>query len=103
MRRDDWMDSPVLSARDRAAVLWADRVTRNTAADDDEARAIVERHFAPDELVELTLVIGEFAFLNRFNDSLWMDLDDGAPAGANLYIEPEDFRRYAAAMYDEGR
>lgn len=102
MRGDDWQHSSVLDARDRAAVLWADRVTRNVAATDDEARAEVQRHFLPPELVELTLVIGEFAFLNRFNDSLWMDLDDGAPEGANLYIEPEQFRRYAGNMYDGG-
>jgi len=50
-------------------------------------------------MVELTLAIGLFAFLNRFNDSLWMDLDDGAPPGANLHIEPDAFRRYARGMY----
>ena len=99
MPGDEWQHLPAFDGRDRAAILWADRVTRNVAGEDAEARAEVERHFSPDELVELTLAIGLFAFLNRFNDSMWMDLDEGAPTGANLYIEPEAFRRYASGMY----
>ena len=56
---------------------------------------------SPGKLFEITLAIGLFAFLNRFSDSIWIDLDDGAPRGAHLYIEPDRFQSYARGMYHE--
>ena len=50
--------------------------------------------------MELTLVVCLFNFLNRFNDTMWLELDDGAPSNANLFIEPDAFRRYASTMYE---
>jgi AhpD family alkylhydroperoxidase len=97
---DDWESCPTLDEREKAAIMWADRVTRNLTDTDAEARKRVEALFTEDELVELTLVSCLFAMLNRFNDSLWLDLDDeGAPPGANLYIGTDAFRRYAERMY----
>lgn len=58
--------------------------------------------FTFEERVELTLAIGLFALLNRFNDSLWMDLDDGAPPQAVIRIPTEAFQRYAETMYPNG-
>ena len=52
-------------------------------------------------MVELTLAACLFNFLNRFNDTMWLELDDGAPPGAQLMIEPVAFRRYAGSMYPE--
>lgn len=97
---DDWESCPTLDEREKAAIMWADRVTRNVTDTDTEARRRVEAAFTPDELVELTLVSCLFAMLNRFNDSLWLDLDDeGAPPGASLYIGRDAFRAYAERMY----
>jgi hypothetical protein len=31
---------------------------------------------------------------------MWLELDDGAPAHANLHIEPEAFRRYAQTILE---
>lgn len=99
---DDWASWPTFDDRDRAAVLWADRVTRNIADGDVEARRQVEAQFSEVEVVELTLVSCLFAMLNRFNDSLWLDLDDtGAPAGSNLHIPQASFARYASTMYGQ--
>jgi hypothetical protein len=53
-------------------------------------------------VVELTLAACLFNFLNRFNDTMWLELDDGAPPGTRLLIEPAAFRRYADRMYPEG-
>jgi hypothetical protein len=52
-------------------------------------------------VVELTLAACLFNFLNRFNDTMWLELDDGAPPGSQLLIEPAAFRRYADSMYPE--
>ena len=52
-------------------------------------------------MVELTLAACLFNFLNRFNDTMWLELDGGAPPGAQLHIHPESFRAYADAMFPE--
>lgn len=52
-------------------------------------------------MVELTLAVCLFNFLNRFNDTMWLQLDEGAPPGADLLIEPAAFRAYADAMFPE--
>jgi hypothetical protein len=83
-----------------AAIVWADRVTRNEAHADPAAWTRLHDSFTQAQVVELTLAVCLFNFLNRFNDTMWLELDDGAPPGAELYIEPEVFRRYAASMYE---
>lgn len=98
---EEWQVCPSFDERDRAALLWAERVTRNVAHVDGDARARVEQAFTREELIELTLAIGQFAMLNRINDSLWTDLDDGAPPEAVIWVEPDAFRRYAATMYPD--
>jgi hypothetical protein len=74
-------------------------VTRNEAHADPVALGRARQHLTQPELVELTLAVCLFNFLNRFNDTIWLELDDGAPPGANLHIHPDAFRRYAETMY----
>ncbi|HSL09995.1 MAG TPA: hypothetical protein VLA82_01595 [Actinomycetota bacterium] len=88
--------------RERVAIAWADRVTRNEAHADAALWDRVRSVFDEDEVVELTLAACLFNFLNRFNDTMWLELDGGAPANARLSIPPASFRRYADAMYAEG-
>ncbi len=96
---DAWEESGLFDERDLAAIRWADRVTRNEAHADPLAEAQARAVFTEPELVELTLAASLFNFLNRFNDTMWLELDDGAPSGANLHIHRDAFERYAAAMY----
>jgi alkylhydroperoxidase family enzyme len=95
---DDWEACGLFDDRDRAAILWADRVTRNEAHADPDAWARVRAVFTEPQAVELTLVACLFNFLNRFNDTMWLELDDGAPANANLHVHPDAFDRYAAKI-----
>ena len=85
-----------------AAIIWADRVTMNEAHADPDAWSRVRDAFSQAEAIELTLAVCLFNFLNRFNDTMWLELDGGAPPGAKLHIEPETFRRYAGSMYERG-
>ena len=77
-------------------------MTRNEAHADPAAWERVRRSFDEPEAIELTLAACLFNFLNRFNDTMWLELDDGAPPEAQLMIEPYAFRRYADAMVDGG-
>lgn len=67
---DDYMDSPTMSAREKAAVLWAEHVTKNTARTRDDVFEEVRRRFDDREFVELTMVITYFNMRNRFQDAL---------------------------------
>ncbi len=99
MSGEDPAGTGLFDERDLAAIEWADRVTRNEAHADPAAWDRVRESFDQAQAVELTLAACLFNFLNRFNDTMWLELDDGAPPGARLHIEPSAFRRYAMTIH----
>ena len=99
MSGEDPASAGLFDERDLAAIIWADSVTRNEAHADPTSWARLRKSFSLAEAVELTLAVCLFNFLNRFNDTMWLELDDGAPPGAQLLVEPEAFHRYATTMY----
>jgi alkylhydroperoxidase family enzyme len=72
---DDYMASPDLDERQKAAVRWADAVTRMTARDDAEAFAAMKRHFTEKQIVELTVFCGMWNYSNRLCEALHVDLE----------------------------
>src|SRR5436190_23787947 len=74
-QRDDYMNSPALDARQRAAVRWADVVTRMTARDDEAAFAEMKKHFTEQQIVELTVFCGMWNYSNRLCEALHVDLE----------------------------
>ena len=54
------MDSNLLSEREKAAVLWAEHVTKNTARSRDDVFERVRSIFDEQEIVELTMICGLF-------------------------------------------
>jgi alkylhydroperoxidase family enzyme len=72
---DDYMNSPDLDARQKAAVRWAEAVTRMTARDDDGAFAAMKRHFTEKQIVELTVFCGMWNYSNRLCEALHVDLE----------------------------
>ena len=74
-QRDDFMASPDLDERQKAAVRWADAVTRMTARDDNEAFAAMKRHFTEKQIVELTVFCGMWNYSNRLCEALHVDLE----------------------------
>jgi AhpD family alkylhydroperoxidase len=63
---DAWRESPLYSARERAALAWTEALTRiveTHAPDEDYAQA--RGQFDEEELVNLTLAIGTINALNR--------------------------------------
>lgn len=69
------MESPLLSSREKAAVLWAEHVTKNTARSRDDVFDIVQQHFTEAEIVDLTLICSFFNMFNRITDSLKMPVE----------------------------
>ncbi|PUV21189.1 MULTISPECIES: carboxymuconolactone decarboxylase family protein [Sphingobacterium] len=67
---DAWREAPLYSARERAALVWAEAVTKITNGDvPDEVYAIANQEFSEEELIDLTLAITTINAYNRFNIS----------------------------------
>ena len=58
----------------RAALHYADAVTQSGHAVTDALYAELARHWDAGEVIEITLVIGLFAYFNRFNDALRVEV-----------------------------
>ena len=69
------MGSNLLTEREKAAVLWAEHVTKNTARSRDDVFERVRSIFDEQEIVELTMISGLFNFRNRYMDSLQIPLE----------------------------
>lgn len=57
----------------RVALRFAERMTRDSNAVDDDLYAALRRYFDEGSIVELAAVIGTFNYFNRFNNVLQME------------------------------
>ena len=89
IRSDGYMDSPLLSPREKAAVLWAEHVTRNTAKFRDDVAGEVQKHFSEQEFVELTFVASYFNMRNRYHDALNLPIDEAPTIGDVMRLRPD--------------
>src|SRR5215831_8530805 len=71
----DYMASPDLDDRQKAAIRWAEAVTLMHARDDDAAFAAMRRHFSEKQIVELTVFCGMWNYSNRLCEALHVDLE----------------------------
>ena len=69
--------SPLFDEKDKAVLLYAERLTRGAAGARDRTLDDLGKHFTADQIVELTLVICVANFTNRFNDALQLEPDIG--------------------------
>jgi alkylhydroperoxidase family enzyme len=74
-RSEDYATSPALDERQKAALAWADAVTRMTARDDDAAFAAMKQHFTEKQIVEITGFCGMWNYSNRLCEALHVDLE----------------------------
>jgi alkylhydroperoxidase family enzyme len=72
----DYMHSPDLDDRQKAAICWAEAVTLLTARDDEDAFAAMRRHFSEKQIVELTVFCGMWNYSNRLCEALHVDLEE---------------------------
>ena len=74
-RGDGYMASPLFDERQKAAIRWAEAVTKMTARDDDAAFAAMKRHFSEQQIVELTVFCGMWNYSNRLCEARHVDLE----------------------------
>jgi 4-carboxymuconolactone decarboxylase len=68
----DWRDSKFFSARERAALAYADAMTRDVAVPDSVFEAL-RPHFNERQIVELTVLIGTYNMHTRVFMALQID------------------------------
>jgi AhpD family alkylhydroperoxidase len=64
-----WRESPLFSDKERAALEWAETVTKLSAPIPDELYERVRAHLTDKEMSELTIAICTINFWNRLNIS----------------------------------
>ena len=97
------MDSPLLSDREKAAVLWAEHVTKNTARSRDDVFEAVRESFSESEVVELTMITAYFNMNNRFMDSLKIPLehqDSVNKIKGTGSLDPKKIQQYLQTILD---
>jgi alkylhydroperoxidase family enzyme len=62
--------SPLFDEKEKATMLYAERVTRGSSAIRARALEELRQYYDEGQIVELALVICAANFTNRFNDSL---------------------------------
>jgi alkylhydroperoxidase family enzyme len=75
LKGDAYRSSAAFSEREKAAIAWAEAMTRNTAARDKAVWDDMRRHFTNAEIVEISMSCAMFNMINRLNDSFWTELE----------------------------
>lgn len=90
------MSSSLFDEREKAVIRWAELVTWNKARYDSETFTILSRHFDSTEIVELTTVAAFRGLMNRFIDSLQIELEgpELQAAGGRASASQEDLHAY---------
>ena len=100
---DDYLESGDFTEREKAAVLWAEHVTRNTARERGDVYERVKAQFSDAEIVELTLVCAMFNMINRINDSLAIEIEAQPEIDkikGTLVLDPERIATYLHWLAD---
>ncbi len=100
---DDYLASGDFTEREKAAVLWAEHVTRNTAQKRGDVYEQVKAQFNDAEIVELTLVCAMFNMINRINDSLAIEIEAQPEIDkikGTLVLDPERIGTYLHWLAD---
>ena len=71
---DDAAAREQFGPREQAVLRLAEQVTRDAKRLGDEQWNALRRYFEPEEIMELVAVAGMFAFFNRFNDALQVEI-----------------------------
>ncbi|MBI2369978.1 MAG: hypothetical protein HYV08_07045 [Deltaproteobacteria bacterium] len=78
-----YKESPHFTERERAALEFSERISRDDQEISEECLSRVRRHFSEPEMVELTFIIGYQTFASKFAKAFRL-----APQGFSALGEP---------------
>jgi alkylhydroperoxidase family enzyme len=90
------MDSPLFGEREKAVIRWGELVSKNEARYDKKTFETLSKYFDATEIVELTTVAAFRGLMNRFMDSLQIELEgpELQARGGKATASPEDLHAY---------
>ncbi len=97
------MTSPLLSPRERAACLWAEHFTKNTARANPEVLDEVKKQFTDGEIVEMSLMSGKQGMMNRFMDSFGIPIEEEGEVNKikkSVRGDPQKMKAYLQSLID---
>ncbi|HCP00346.1 MAG: hypothetical protein CL573_09675 [Alphaproteobacteria bacterium] len=100
---DDYLTSDLFDERERAAIEWAEHMTKNTAAARDDVFERVQAQFDSAEIIELTLICSMFNMINRFNDSLKLPIEvqpEVDKIRGSVRIDPANIKTYLSWLVE---
>lgn len=83
-----WRESPLFDARERAALDYAEAMTRPEPGVDDTHVAALKPHFDDDAIVELTGLVAFQNLSSKFNAALAVPAQGFCPVGARESPDP---------------
>lgn len=95
------MESPHLSPREKAAALWAEHFTRNTARERPDVFEEVRKHFSDAEMVEMSFMSGKQGFSNRMMDSFQIPIEEQNEVDKikkSVRANPDKMKAYLASI-----
>ena len=103
MSSDDYLTSDLFNERERAAILWAENMTRNTAQKNTEVYDRLRANFTEGEIVEITMLCAMFNMINRINDSLDVLIEEQPEIDkiqSSLHLDPSKMGDYLRWLAD---
>ena len=98
------MEAECLNSREKAAVLWAEHVTKNTARDRDDIFNVIKNEYNESEIVELTAISCLFNLVNRFQDSLQVQLEEEEEVNKikkSVQVDTKKLKSYVSEIIDD--
>ena len=84
---DDWKDSNLFDDKEKAAIRWADEVSKLTAKNNDFAFGEMKKYFSDRQIVELTFICGMWHLSGRLAEALHLVVE---PPGGRIEFQAED-------------
>ena len=87
---DDWRDSDLFTAKEKAAIWWADEVTHLRAKQNVAAFEAMQEHFTTRQIVELTFICGMWNLSGRVAEALHLVVE---PPGKRIAFQADDMTK----------
>jgi len=103
MSSDDYLNSDLFDKREKAAIEWAEHMTKNTARERDDVYDRIKSLFSDAEIIELSLICGMFNMINRINDTLGLEIEPQPEVDkikGSLHIDPTKIKTYLRWLAD---
>ena len=96
------MKSQLFDEREKAVIRWGELVSKNEARYDTQTFETLSKYFDAKEIVELTTVAAFRGLMNRFMDSLQIELEgpEMQARGGRATASPEDLHAYLEKIID---